>query len=58
MSRFVAKRSQGNLDILKLSREIENEGVEVSNEKILTVVRSLKTIIFKVLKAGSASVEA
>ena len=50
---FLAKRSQGNLDVLRLSREIENEGVEVSNDKIETVVRALKLVLFKVLKAGS-----
>ena len=55
--RFLAKRSQGNLDILRLSRELENEGVELSNEKIMTVVRALKTILFKVLKLGSQSIE-
>lgn len=51
--RFIAKRAQGNLDVLRLSRELENEGVEVSNEKIITVVRAMKTVLFKVLKAGS-----
>jgi hypothetical protein len=56
--RFIAKRSQGNLDVLKISRELENEGVELSNEKIMTVIRSLKTVLFKVLKLGSASLEA
>lgn len=53
VTRFLAKRDQGNLDILKLSRELENEGVELSNEKISTVVNALKIIVFKVLKAGS-----
>ncbi|TNV86541.1 hypothetical protein FGO68_gene8655 [Halteria grandinella] len=57
VARFQSKRAQGNLDILKISRELENEGVELSNEKILTVLRALKAIIFKVLKAGSQSVE-
>ena len=56
--RFLAKRAQGNLDVLRLSRELENEGVEVSNEKLLTVVRALKTVLFKVLKQGSTSIEA
>jgi hypothetical protein len=55
--RFESKRAQGNLDILRLSRELENEGVELSNEKIMQVVRALKAIIFKVLKAGAQSVE-
>lgn len=55
--RFQSKRAQGNLDILRISRELENEGVELSNEKILTVVRALKAILFKVLKLGSTSVE-
>jgi len=49
----LAKRSHGNLDTVRLSREIENEGVEVSNEKIETVVRALKQILYKVLKIGS-----
>jgi hypothetical protein len=57
VSRFIAKRDQGNLDILRLSRELENEGVELSNEKIMTVVRALKALLFKVLKAGSQSAE-
>ncbi len=55
---FLAKRTQGNLDTLRLSREIENEGVEVSNEKIETVVRALKVILFKVLKYGSQGADA
>ena len=50
---FLAKRTQGNLDTVRLSRELENEGVEVSNDKIESVVRALKLILFKVLKQGS-----
>lgn len=55
--RFVAKREQGNLDIVKLSRELENEGVEVSNEKITKVVLALKAVLFKVMKIAASSVE-
>ncbi len=50
---FLAKRTQGNLDTVRLSRELENEGVEVSNDKIESVVRALKLILYKVLKQGS-----
>ena len=50
---FLAKRTQGNLDTVRLSRELENEGVEVSNDKIESVVRALKLILYKVLKHGS-----
>ena len=50
---FLAKRTQGNLDTVRLSRELENEGDEVSNDKIESVVRALKLILFKVLKQGS-----
>jgi len=56
--RFISKRAHGNLDILRISRELENEGVELSNEKIGTVVRALKAVLYKVLKAGSQSAEA
>ncbi len=55
--RFITKRSQGNLDTLKISRELENEGVEISNRKIDIIIRSLKAILYKVLKQGSTSVE-
>ena len=55
--RFQSKRAQGNLDILRISRELENEGVELSNEKILTVLRALKVVVFKVLKLGAQGVE-
>ena len=57
MCRFIAKRAQGNLDVLKLSIELENEGVELSNEKIMTVVHAMKAVLFKVLKMGSQSIE-
>ncbi len=46
-------RGYGNLDILKISRDIENEGIEVSNEKLQTILKALKTFLFKILKAGS-----
>ena len=55
---FIAKRTQGNLDTVRLSREIENEGVEVSNDKIESVVRAMKLILFKVMKQGSQGAEA
>ena len=58
VARFIAKRSQGNLDLLKISRELENEGVEISNKKIDTILKALKAILYKVLKHGSTSVEA
>lgn len=58
VSRFIAKRSQGNIDILKISRELENEGVEISNKKIDTILKALKAVLYKVLKQGSTSVEA
>ena len=54
---FLAKRTQGNLDTVRLSRELENEGVELSNEKIMTVVHAMKAILFKVLKMGSQSID-
>ena len=57
VSKFVAKREQGNIDITRLSRELENEGVEVSNQKITKVVYALKAILFKVMKLASQSVE-
>ncbi len=57
VSKFVAKREQGNIDIIRLSRELENEGVEASNEKITKVVYALKAIIFKVMKLASQSIE-
>lgn len=56
--RFIAKRAQGNLDTLRLSRELENEGVEVSNEKIEKVVQALRAVLFKVLKACSQGTDA
>jgi len=55
---FIAKRTQGNLDTVRLSREIENEGVEVSNDKIESVVRAMKLILYKVMKQGSQGPEA
>ena len=55
---FIAKRTQGNLDTVRLAREIENEGVEVSNDKIESVVRSMKLILYKVMKQGSQGTEA
>ena len=55
--RFIAKRTQGNLDTLKISRELENEGVEISNRKIDIIIRALKAILYKVLKQGLTSVE-
>lgn len=57
MSRFITKRTQGNLDVLKLSRELESEGVEVSNEKLNKVVSAIKSLLFKVLKQSSQSVD-
>ena len=55
---FIAKRTQGNLETLKISKELENEGVEISNRKIDIILRALKAILYKVLKLGSTSVEA
>ena len=46
-------KSYGNLDSLKLSRDIENEGIEISNDKLQTILKALRTFLFKVLKAGS-----
>lgn len=45
-------QSYGNLDILKLSKELENEGVEISNEKLQNIVKALKTFLFKVLQTA------
>ena len=56
--RFIAKRTQGNLDTLRISRELENEGVEISNRKVDIIIRALKAILYKVLKLGSTSIEA
>ena len=56
--KFIAKRTQGNLDTLRLSRELENEGVEISNRKIDIIIRALKAILYKVLKLGSTSIDA
>ena len=46
-------KSYGNLDSLKISRDIENEGIEISNDKLQTILKALRTFLFKVLKAGS-----
>ena len=32
---------------------MENEGIEISNEKLQTILKALKTFLFKILKAGS-----
>lgn len=52
MSRFIVNQSHGNLDMLKLSKELENEGVELSNEKLHNIVKALKIFIFKILKTA------
>ena len=46
-------KAYGNLDILKLTREIENEGIDISNDKLLTIVKALKVLLFKVLKQAA-----
>jgi len=46
VTRFLANNSYGNLDIPKLSREIENEGIEISNEKLQTILKALKSFLF------------
>ena len=47
-------KDHGNLDMQKLSKELENEGVELSNEKLHNIVKSLKQFLFKVLKTAQA----
>jgi hypothetical protein len=54
VSRYLVNIKQGNIDIQKIQRELENEGVELSNEKIQAIVRALKTFLFRVLKMVSA----
>jgi hypothetical protein len=46
-------KQYGNLDPLKISRELENEGIEISNEKLAGILKALKTFLFKVLKVAS-----
>lgn len=46
-------KQYGNLDVLKISKDVENEGVEISNEKLQTILKALKTFLFKVLKTAS-----
>jgi hypothetical protein len=41
------------LDILKLSKELENEGIEISNAKLETIIKALKAFLFKVLKQAA-----
>jgi hypothetical protein len=54
VSRYLVNIKQGNIDIEKIQRELENEGVELSNDKIQSVIRALKTFLFRVLKMVSA----
>lgn len=55
MSRNIVNKSQGNLDTLQISRELENEGVELSNHKIELITKALKFFLSKVLKEASKS---
>lgn len=50
MSRYVTNKTQGNLDVSRIGRELENEGVELSNKKIAKIVSALREFLFKVLK--------
>lgn len=52
VSRYTVNKNYGNLDLLKISRELENEGVEISNEKLSNIIKALKNFLFKILKAA------
>ena len=54
VSKYIVNKQYGNLDILKISRDLENEGIEISNEKLSNILKALKTFLFKVLKAAAA----
>ena len=51
----MVNRSQGNIDAVRIGKEFENEGVELSNKKINTMVASLKTYLHKSLKEVAKS---
>ena len=54
MSRYIVNKNYGNLDCLKISRELENEGIEISNEKLGCILKALKTFMYKTLKVASS----
>ena len=51
----MTNKTQGNLDLGRISRELENEGVELSNNKVTKVVSALRAFLFKVLKQAANS---
>ena len=58
MNDSVSLKDSSNLDIVsRLSRDLENEGVVISNAKILKIILALRTVIkvyYKVYAKASA----
>ncbi len=58
VSKSISNVSIGNLSVLRLSRELENEGVEISNEKLQILVDALKVVMHRVFKQAIGNQEA